>query len=111
MSEKTKKTPEVEEEMEAVEETEKTAGKVKKAVKKSAPEKEKKENIFKRGYKRVKKGMSDHPFWTAFGSAAVGSGLTIGAGYGAKKFMENRRQKKQNASYIPGNDNDLNPNM
>lgn len=105
MSEKTKK-PEVENEEEQT-----TAPAKKTGNKKPATEKEKKENIFKRGYKRVKKGMSEHPFWTAFSGAAIGSGLTVGAGYGAKKIMENHRKKQQNA-YIPsGDDNTLNPNL
>lgn len=82
----------------------------KKQAKKAEAKQEKKENIFKRGYKAVKKGMSEHPFWNSFGSAAVGAGLAVGAGYGGKKLVEKHRAKK-NAVYIQQEDDTLNPNV
>ena len=74
---------------------------------------EKKKNWIVRGYERVKTGMSNHPFLTAFGGAAIGSGLTVGAGYGGKKLVEKHRAKKaQQPAYIPVQEdpNSLDPN-
>lgn len=111
MSEKIKKTPEVENEEVEEEMEEKTSSRKKMVKKPEKKDTEKKEGFIKRTGRKIKKGMQEHPFWTAFGGAAIGSGATVAAGFGAKKLMENHR-KKQNASYIPsGNENDLNPNM
>lgn len=103
MSEKLKKT-EQEQEQEA------TPAK-KPAPKKAEAKTEKKENWFKRTGKKVKKGMSEHPFWTAFGGAALGSAATVGIGYGGKKLVENHRAKKaaQNPVYVQ--DDSLDPNL
>ena len=100
MTEKAKKTEQVEEE---------TATPAKKpAPKKAEAKTEKKENWFKRTGKKVKKGMSEHPFWTAFGGAAIGSAATVGIGYGGKKLVENHRAKKA-AVYVQ--DDSLDPNL
>lgn len=103
MSEKVNKTP--------VEEKE-TAKKPATTNKKEAnkPMKEKKDNIFKRGGRKVKNWMSDHPFWSSAISAGVGAGVATGAAFGAKKVMENRRNRN---AYIPQepNQNDLDPNL
>lgn len=101
MSEKVNKTP--------VEEEEKTAKKPVTKTKEAKPVKEKKDNIFKRGGRKVKKWMSDHPFWSSAISAAGGASLAVGAGLGAKKVLENRRNRN---AYIPQqeNQNDLDPN-
>ena len=97
MSEKTKKP---------VEETVEDAAAKKPAAKKPAEKTEKKDNWFKRTGRKIKKGMSDHPFWTAFGGAAIGSGVTVAAGVGGKKLMEKRRQRN---CYIP-DENNIDPN-
>lgn len=76
-------------------------------AKKVADKTEKKENFLKRTSKKVKKGMQEHPFWTAFGGAAVGSAATVGVGYAGKKLL-NKRQAKNNV-YIP-EENTLDPN-
>ncbi len=76
-------------------------------AKKVADKTEKKENFLKRAGKKVKKGMQEHPFWTAFGGAAVGSAATVGVGYAGKKLL-NKRQAKNNV-YIP-EENTLDPN-
>lgn len=102
MSETKVKTP--------VEEKE-TAKKPGTTTKKEAnkPMKEKKDNFIKRGGRKVKNWMSEHPFWSSAISAAGGAGLAIGAGFGAKKVMENRRNRN---AYIPQEQpgNDLDPN-
>lgn len=103
MSEKvTKKTPETEQESKAPEK--KTAAAKKPAEKKA----EKEPNWFVRTGRKVKTGMSNHPFWTAFGGAAVGSAATVGIGFGGKKLIENRRAKKNAPAYIQ--DDNLDPN-
>ena len=82
----------------------------KKVTKKAEAKQEQKEGWIKRTGKKIKKGMSDHPFWTAFGGAAIGSGVTVGAGFAGKKLVENHRAKK-NAVYIQQEDDTLNPNV
>lgn len=87
-----------------------TAKKPANTTKKEAkPVKEKKDNIFKRGGRKVKNWMSDHPFWSSAISAGVGAGVATGAAFGAKKVMENRRNRN---AYIPQEQpgNDLDPN-
>ena len=88
-----------------VDEGENTAPAKKPAAKKADGDKEKKDNWFKRAGRKVKKGMSDHPFWTAFGGAAIGAGTTVAVGYGGKKLMEKRRERN---AYIP--DENIDPN-
>lgn len=102
MTEKVKKTEQ--EEMEA------TPAK-KPAPKKAEAKTEKKENWFKRTGKKVKKGMSEHPFWTAFGGAALGSAATVGIGYGGKKLVENHRAKKAAQQPVYVQDDSLDPNL
>lgn len=105
MSEKVNnKTPEVKEETTA----KKPANTTKKEVTKNV--KDKKDNIFKRGGRKVKGWMQEHPFWSSAISAGIGAGAAVGAGFGAKKVMENRRN---NRTYIPQepNQNDLDPNL
>ena len=102
MSEKTTKTPATE--------GEKAPETGKKTGTKKAETKEKKDNFVKRGYRKTKKAMSEHPFWTAFGGGIIGSGVTIGVGYGAKKIQENRQAKKN--AYIPqGQEDNFDPNV
>lgn len=95
-----------------VKEQEQKAAPAKTAAKKPTTDKkaEKEPNWFVRTGRKFKKGMSDHPFWTAFGSAAAGSVVTVGIGFGGKKIIENRRAKK-NACYIQDDNNSLDPNM
>ena len=101
MSEKVTKTP--------VEKEEATAKKPATTTKKEAkPVKEKKDNIFKRGGRKVKNWMSDHPFWSAAISGAAGAGIATGTAFGAKKLMENRRNRNAYIPQDPGND--LDPN-
>ena len=87
----------------AMEETPETPAK--KPAKKAADKTEKKDNFIKRGYRKVKKGMSEHPFWTAFGGAALGAGTTVAVGYTGKKIMEKRRERN---AYIPDETQDPN---
>ena len=102
MSEKVNKTPVEENE-------EKTAKKPATKTKEAKPVKEKKENVFKRGGRKVKNWMSDHPFWSSAISAGIGAGAATGTAFGVKKVMENRRNRN---AYIPQqeNQNDLDPN-
>ena len=101
MSEKVNKTPVEENE-------EKTAKKPATKTKEAKPVKEKKENVFKRGGRKVKNWMSDHPFWSSAISAGIGAGAATGTAFGVKKVMENRRKRD---AYIPQeNQNDLDPN-
>ena len=72
---------------------------------KSEDKTEKKDNWFKRTGKKVKTGMSNHPFWTAFGGAAIGAGTTVAVGYGGKKLLEKRRERN---AYIPADSQDPN---
>lgn len=83
----------------------------KKTVAKKPAEKkaEKEPNWFVRTGRKVKTGMSNHPFWTAFGGAAVGSAATVGIGFGGKKIIENRKAKKNAPAYIQ--DDSLDPNV
>lgn len=102
MSEKTKKQPVVETEEEektvpAEEPPKKVKAKVKPAVKD-----EKKPNIFVRGYRKVRDAMSKHPFWTAAGSAALGSAATVGIAKGVSRYTERRHQRE----YVPTQQND-----
>ena len=72
------------------------------------PMKEKKENWFKRTAKKVKKAMSDHPFWTAFGGAAIGSAATVGVAEIGKRVVNSRNER----NYIQQEDpNSLDPNL
>ena len=107
MSEKTKKPVQepVEEEVEKEEApAEKPQKKAKAHVKPEAKD-EKKPNFIVRMYRKVRDGMSKHPFWTAAGSAAVGSGLTIGVAKGVSKYAERRHQRE----YVPTQQNDGSP--
>jgi hypothetical protein len=104
MSEKVKKTTETEEQ--EVKATPEKKANTKKPAEKKA---EKEPNWFVRTGRKVKTGMSNHPFWTAFGGAAVGSAATVGIGFGGKKLIESRKAKK-NAVYIQ-DDNNLDPNV
>lgn len=104
MSEAKVKTPEVKEETTA----KKPATTTKKEVAKNV--KEKKDNFIKRGGRKVKNWMSEHPFWSSMISAAGGAGLAIGAGFGAKKVMENRRNNRSYIPQEPNQQNDLDPN-
>lgn len=99
MSEKTKKV--ANETVEAAPAEEPAKKPVAKA--KPKPATEKKENFLKRGAKKVRGWMSDHPVATAFTGAAIGSGLTVGACEAGKRILNNRRAAKQN-SYIAAND-------
>lgn len=85
--------------------TKKPVATAKKAADKTT---EKKENFLKRAGKKVKKGMQEHPFWTAFGGAAVGSAATVGVGYAGKKLVNKHRQKN---AYIPQENDTLDPNL
>ena len=59
----------------------------------------KKPNFIKRGYRKVRDGMSKHPFWTAFGGAAVGSAATYGGAKLCNHLVENHRRKQREAGY------------
>lgn len=112
MSEKVKTTPVDETKEEA---TKKPAEKPTSKKEASKPVKEKKEgNFITRGCRKVKNGVknfaSNHPFWYGAVNGTIGAGLAIGAGYGGKKMLENRREKKAAATYIPQDPNDLDPN-
>ncbi|MDT3386715.1 MAG: hypothetical protein LIR46_02975 [Bacteroidota bacterium] len=76
----------------------------KEVTKKPVAKTEKKENWFKRTGRKIRNGMEKHPFWTAFGGAAVGSATTVGLGYAGKKIMEGRRERRENA-YIQNDPN------
>ena len=103
MSEKTNKTP-VEEGTE-----EKTAKKPVTKTKEAKSVKEKKDNIFKRGGRKVRNWMSEHPFISNAISAGLGAGAATGTAFGVKKVMETRRNR--NNAYIPQEQsNDLDPN-
>ncbi len=98
MSEKVKKP--AQEPVEEVEKEEVPAEKPQKKAKahvKPEAKDEKKPNIFVRGYRKVKKGMSEHPFWTAAGSAAIGSAATVGIAKGVSRYTERRHQRE----YVP----------
>ncbi len=71
--------------------------------------KEKKENWFKRTGKKIKKAMSDHPFWTAFGGAALGSAATVGVAEVGKRVINSRNER--NVSYVQEDPNSLDPNL
>ena len=74
--------------------------------------KEVKEGWFARKRRAVREWCSAHPGWTAFGGAAVGSGVTVAAGYGGKKLMEKHQAKTQQQAYIPQTEeNSLDPNL
>ena len=98
MSEKVTKT------VEKDETTKKPAATAKKAAEKT----DKKDNWVKRTGRKIKKGMSDHPFWTAFGGAAAGSAATVGIGYAGKKLLNKRRENRNVC--IP-DENPLDPNL
>jgi len=102
MSEKTKKPvqepveEEVEKEEAPAEKPQKVKAKVKPAVKD-----EKKPNFLVRGYRKVRDAMSKHPFWTAAGSAALGSAATVGIAKGVSRYTERRHQRE----YVPTQQN------
>ena len=87
--------------------TRKTAGEAPK--KEAKPVKEKKDNFIKRGFRKVKNAMSEHPFISSAVSATIGGAITAGAGYGAKKVIERHRER----NCIPPQDNpsSLDPNV
>lgn len=90
-------------------ETEETTAAAKKPAAKKTEKTEKKENFLKRGGRKVKNWMSDHPFASAAISAGLGSAATVGVGYGGKKLLETRREKRN--AYIPADESqNLDPN-
>lgn len=99
MSEKVTKKPE----------TEETTAAAKKPAAKKAEKTEKKDNFLKRGGRKVKNWMSEHPFLSSAISAGVGAGITVGAGYGGKKLIEKRREQRN--AYIPAEENSIDPNL
>ncbi len=107
MSEPKKKDTTVEEENV---ETEKEATTAKKKTAEKKSDKKDKQNWLKRTGKKVRDGMSNHPFWTAFGGAAVGSAATVGIGYGGKKLLQKRRERN-NQCAPQFEDNSLDPNV
>ena len=50
---------------------------------------------FKRAKAKVKKVMSEHPFWTAAGGAVIGSAATVGVAEVGKRVINSRQMKNQ----------------
>lgn len=107
MSEKNvKKTEEVVETA-----AEETAVKKTTAAKKPAEKTEKKkENIFKRGHKKVKAWMSEHPGITLLGGTALGVAGTVAVGEVGRRVSERRNATPQDP-YPQDDRSPLDPNV